>query len=65
VNAAANRGLEQQRQMNARGAVRAQNFQRASNYGGMRFSGGGSHFGGGGGHFGGGGGHFGGGGGRR
>ena len=56
VNAAANRGLEQQRQVNMRGAVRAQNFQRASNYGGMRFSGGGGHFGGGGGHFGGGGG---------
>ena len=62
VNAAANRGLEQQRQMNARGAVRAQNFQRASNFGGMRFSGGGGHFSGGGGHFGGGGGGRGGGG---
>jgi hypothetical protein len=54
VNAGANRGLEQQRQMNARGAVRSQNFQHASNFGGMRFSGGG-HFGGGGGHVGGGG----------
>jgi hypothetical protein len=63
-NGGAYRELERQRQMNVRGAVRAQNFQRASNFGGMRFSGGGARFGGaghfGGGHFGGGGGHFGG-----
>lgn len=54
--------LDRQQQFGSRGQMRVQNFQRASNFGGMRFGGG--HFGGaGGGHFGGGGGgHFGGGG---
>jgi hypothetical protein len=49
--------LQRQQDMRSRGQVRTGNFQRASNFGGMRFGGGGAaHFGGGGGgHFGGGG----------
>jgi hypothetical protein len=46
--------LQRQQDMRFRGQIRAGNYQRASNFGGMRFGGGG-HFGGfGGGHFGGG-----------